>query len=384
MSYSRHIVAPIYGEMIIYTSSFTLKDIHEKKDHRNKDSMESLLHCDEDTRWLISTPPTSDRRRYGHAVLSNNIPNHYKMENCMGNPFYTSREESENAIMVCFKKEVEYMPKSGYVEHLFQPCNYSLLHGRIRAIQWFFKAHHRLSLSLETVFAAANYFDRFVSLKYHCIRWENWTIELISLVCLSIAAKFIEVSIPSLDELQDDLNHSFQPSIFQDMELTVLKALGWRLSCVTAYSYLDLLMHQASLLLQPDLHCVITSRVTDVVLGTLSDFKFSEFRPSTIVLSAIKCSLEEILPSKSNDFFSSITCTLIPEDQMSAITQCHNIMKERPVDPMYNVVDRGCSYFSPSPVNLMTREATERYNFHIDLSVGKVVLFAFKPKEAEE
>ncbi|KAI3958516.1 hypothetical protein MKW92_000605, partial [Papaver armeniacum] len=242
-------------------------------------------------------------------------------------------------------------------------------------------AHHRLNLSLETVFAAANYFDRFVSLTYHCIKWENWTIELISLVCLSIAAKFIEVSIPSLDELQDDLNHSFQPSIFQDMELTVLKALGWRLSCVTAYSYLDLLMHQASLLLQPDLHCVITSRVTDVVLGTLSDFKFSEFRPSTIVLSAIKCSLEEILPSKSNDFFSSITCTLIPEDQMSAITQCHNIMKESPVDPMYNVVDRGCSYFPPSPVIVMTREAIDRYNCHVDLSVVKVYCSVSNPKK---
>ncbi|KAI3875842.1 hypothetical protein MKX03_023765, partial [Papaver bracteatum] len=120
--------------MIIHTSSVTQKDIHKKKDYRNKDSMESLLHCDEDIRWLISTPPTSDRRRYSHAVLSNNIPSHYK-----SNPFYTSREESENAFMVCFKKEVEYMPKSGYVEHLFLPCNYSLLHGRIRAIQWFFK-----------------------------------------------------------------------------------------------------------------------------------------------------------------------------------------------------------------------------------------------------
>ncbi|OVA17811.1 Cyclin [Macleaya cordata] len=338
---------------------------------------ESSLLCDEEN-WLISTSPSTTHPRH--------YPTTHKMlklaESCMGSSsssssyFYTTREDCWNAFMVCLQKEVDYMPEAGYVndyvEHL-QSSGY--LHARSRAIQWFVKCHRRLNLSVETVFSAANYFDRFVSINHCNNKWEHWTIELLSVVCLSIAAKFIgEVSIPSLHQLHqmedDDLDNSFQPYTIQQMELRVLKALGWRLSCVTAYSYLELLMHQLDSL-QPDLHLTITSRVTELLLGTLSDLKFTEFRPSTIAVSALRCCLEEILPSKSNAYLSDLT-SLIPQDQMSEIVNCHKIMEERVADPlMYTIIACGCSYFPSSPVTVMTMEAIDIYTFHVDLSLVK-------------
>ena len=42
-------------------------------------------------------------------------------------------------------------------------------------------------------------------------------------------------------QMEEVTSHSFRASTIRDMELTLLKALQWRLSCVTPYSYLDLL-----------------------------------------------------------------------------------------------------------------------------------------------
>jgi hypothetical protein len=35
----------------------------------------------------------------------------------------------------------------------------------------------------------------------------------------------------------EELGHTFKPTTIQEMELMVLKALDWRLSCVTAFSF---------------------------------------------------------------------------------------------------------------------------------------------------
>lgn len=40
----------------------------------------------------------------------------------------------------------------------------------------------------------------------------------------------------------EEMEHRFQASTTQDMELMILKALDWRLSCVTPFSYVDLLL----------------------------------------------------------------------------------------------------------------------------------------------
>lgn len=41
----------------------------------------------------------------------------------------------------------------------------------------------------------------------------------------------------------EELEHRYQSSTIKRMELAVLKALKWRLVCITPYSYVDLLIH---------------------------------------------------------------------------------------------------------------------------------------------
>lgn len=68
----------------------------------------------------------------------------------------------------------------------------------------------------------------------------------------------------------EDLDHSFESSMIQRMELTLLKALGWRLSSITAYSYVELLMSNFVDTLNSYLIGELTTRVTELLLGTLS------------------------------------------------------------------------------------------------------------------
>jgi hypothetical protein len=67
----------------------------------------------------------------------------------------------------------------------------------------------------------------------------------------------------------EDLGHSFESTTIQWMELTLLKALEWRLGSTTAYSYIELLMYSIDSL-KPHLHEEITTRVTDLLLGAIS------------------------------------------------------------------------------------------------------------------
>lgn len=67
----------------------------------------------------------------------------------------------------------------------------------------------------------------------------------------------------------EDLEHSFESSTIQRMELTLLQALGWRLRSTTPYTFAELLLWSIDSL-QPHLHQELITRVTDLLLHSLS------------------------------------------------------------------------------------------------------------------
>ncbi|XP_004305190.1 PREDICTED: putative cyclin-D7-1-like [Fragaria vesca subsp. vesca] len=153
-----------------------------------------------------------------------------------------SKRDYDESFTICLEKEMSYMPQPNYVENL---CSNNLVIARFKSIQWFVKSGSRLNLSLGTVFYAANYLDRFISMNN---AWKYWMVELLSIACLSIASKFNDTCSPTLLEIQmEDLDYSFDSSTIQRMEMMVLEALGWRLASTTAYSYLELMLSLAEL-----------------------------------------------------------------------------------------------------------------------------------------
>ncbi|TYI87563.1 hypothetical protein E1A91_D04G143700v1 [Gossypium mustelinum] len=324
-------------------------------------AMENLL-CDEV--WLSSpgTPDLSHEsehyiwKGYGYADL-----------------FYTTKEDSEQALVICLKKEFSYMPEAGYLDYL-QSKN--LVFARFRAVQWLIKTCTRLNLSIGTVFNAVNYLDRFLSMS-QCHGWKHWMMELLSVACLSIAAKFNETSLPSLDELQmEDLEHCFQPSTIQQMELMVLQALKWRLGSTTSYSYIELITSNYICDISYNLHKELINQVNRTLVKAILDFELVPYPPSVVAVSALWCSLEELVPSSYNAHLTRIL-KLINQDHEDDVMECRRIMKAWLVHPFYNmkVSEQYSHYYPPSPVTVLLTDRIDMINdCQVDLSVFKMPL----------
>lgn len=71
-------------------------------------------------------------------------------------------------------------------------------------------------------------------------RPNGWPFQLLSVVCLSLAAKMEESDVPLLVDLQlFEPRFVFEPKTVQRMELRVMTILQWRLRSVTPFDYLD-------------------------------------------------------------------------------------------------------------------------------------------------
>ncbi|VAH92393.1 putative cyclin-D7-1 [Triticum dicoccoides] len=220
--------------------------------------------------------------------------------------------------------------------------------ARAKAVHYIIYAFSRLGLAAATAFNAANYLDRFLSINCH-LSWEVWMVELVSVACLSVACKLDEVTIPSLHDLQMEevTSHSFRASTIRDMELTLLKALQWRLSCVTPYSYLDLLP-------LPTTAAANRSRCIRLLLRSLSEPSFLRFDASVVAAAALRC--VALLQDHAHLIIPPL-CRLGDESD-----ECFKMMKalETSLDHhqyhKYSTADQ----LQGSPISVIAFESTER------------------------
>lgn len=64
-----------------------------------------------------------------------------------------------------------------------------------------------------------------------------WAARLLSIACLSLAAKMEEYRAPNLSEYRSD-GCEFSADSIQRMELLVLSTLDWRMSCISPFDYI--------------------------------------------------------------------------------------------------------------------------------------------------
>jgi len=61
---------------------------------------------------------------------------------------------------------------------------------------------------------------------------------LLSIACLSLAAKMEECNVPGLSEFKLD-DYSFEGKVIQKMELLVLSTLEWKMGIITPFDFLS-------------------------------------------------------------------------------------------------------------------------------------------------
>ena len=80
-----------------------------------------------------------------------------------------------------------------------------------------------------------SYFDRYVSLQRGDIDYC-----LVSIVCVLVASKFLELKVPALSELTSNFTQTkYTRTQLKDAELKLLSCLGWKLHHVTPHAFLE-------------------------------------------------------------------------------------------------------------------------------------------------
>ncbi|CAL9130016.1 unnamed protein product [Musa textilis] len=199
--------------------------------------------------------------------------------------------------------------------------------ARRDAVAWILKARAYHRFRPLTACLAVDYVDRFLS--SHRLPQNGWALQLLSVTCLSLAAKMEETVVPSLLDLQvGDAKFIFDPRTVLRMELLVLAALDWRLRSVTPLSFVDSFAHK----IDP---CGRTARLlvlqaTQVILAAMHEVDFLSHRPPALAAAAMICAADE---TQDRTFVNPATaaswCVGLTEE---GIGNCYRLMRQVAVD----------------------------------------------------
>ncbi|XP_019102604.2 cyclin-D1-1 isoform X2 [Beta vulgaris subsp. vulgaris] len=205
--------------------------------------------------------------------------------------------------------------------------------ARSRSVAWILKVRAFYGFEAVTAYLAVNYLDRFLSC-HHLPLFEmqqtgGWPLQLLSVACLSLAAKMEEPLVPSLLDLQvESAKFVFEPKTIQKMELLVLGVLNWRLRLVTPFTFISFFAYKLDA--TGSYAGLLIARSTNILLSNLHEGSFLEYWPSSIAAAAILCAAIE-MPSLSFvtlEHAESWCDGLCKEE----VEKCYKLMKQYVVD----------------------------------------------------
>uniref|UniRef100_A0A1J3IPA9 Cyclin-D4-1 n=1 Tax=Noccaea caerulescens TaxID=107243 RepID=A0A1J3IPA9_NOCCA len=202
--------------------------------------------------------------------------------------------ESEEIIREMMEKEKQHLPRDDYISRL-RSGDLDLNVKRREALNWIWKACEEHQFGPLCICLSMNYLDRFLSV-YDLPSDKLWTLQLLAVACLSLAAKTEETEVPMLIDLQvGDPQFVFEAKSIQRMELLVLNKLKWRLRAITPCSYIRYFLRKMSKCDQEPSNTMI-SRSLQVIASTNKGIDFLEFRPSEVA-AAVALSVSGELPT---------------------------------------------------------------------------------------
>ncbi|KAJ8461421.1 hypothetical protein OPV22_034347 [Ensete ventricosum] len=186
--------------------------------------------------------------------------------------------QSDELLSLLVEREQEHLPREDYRERL---CSRALDPSiRRDAIDWIWKVHAHYNFGPVSACLSVNYLDRFLS-SYDLPQGKAWMTQLLSVACLSLAAKMEEIEVPlSLDLQVGEAKYIFEGRTIQRMELLVMSTLKWRMQAVTPFSFIDFFLRKFNGCGAPSKLSV--SRSAELILSTIRGIDFLAFRPSVI------------------------------------------------------------------------------------------------------
>uniref|UniRef100_A0A0E0KA81 Cyclin-like domain-containing protein n=2 Tax=Oryza punctata TaxID=4537 RepID=A0A0E0KA81_ORYPU len=153
--------------------------------------------------------------------------------------------------------------------------------ARAGCVGWIVKTNAGFRFSLKTAYVAVTYLDRFLA-RRRVDRGKEWALQLLSVACLSLAAKVEERRAPRLPEFRLD-KYDFDCASILRMELLVLGTLKWQMINETPFSYLSCFTAN----FRHDERKAIVLRAIECIFASIKVMSSVEYQPSTIALAAI-------------------------------------------------------------------------------------------------
>ncbi|XP_074561172.1 cyclin-D3-1-like [Curcuma longa] len=237
-----------------------------------------------------------------------------------GDPFIILPPQSDDYLGVLIQRESDYMPREDYCVRLRS----GVLDSSIRrdAVDWIMKVHDHYNFGPSSAYLSVNYLDRFLS-NYELPKDKVWMTQLLSVACLSLAAKMEETEVPLLLDLQvGEAKYVFEARTIQRMELLVLSTLKWRMQAATPFSFIDFFLHKFSG--GNVLDKVAVSQSIALILSIIRGTDFLAFRSSEIA-SAIS-----LLVLETVDIEKAVAgCSYVSKEK---VIRCYETIKDLKYD----------------------------------------------------
>ncbi|GER30972.1 cyclin family protein [Striga asiatica] len=162
------------------------------------------------------------------------------------------------------------------------------------AVKWILDKRALFGLHFRTASLSLIYFDRFLS-RRSIDKGKLWAVRLLSIACLSLAAKMEENRAPALSDYCVD-EHNFEGKVIQRMELLVLNTLEWKMTSATPFAYLNYFITKFSG--EDFTHEDVENRAVKLILAVIGEINLMEYRPSIIAASAALAACGYHLPEK--------------------------------------------------------------------------------------
>ncbi|CAL9190133.1 unnamed protein product [Musa hybrid cultivar] len=276
----------------------------------------SVLLCPEDGKSILGSDEEEKQEQGLNGEVERRSLCHFSGE---GGDFYGEPLPSEDRIALMVERESHHLPEGDYAGRLRR----GQLDRAVRsdAIDWIQRVHAHYKFGPLSAYLSVNYLDRFLS-AYNLPQGKAWMTQLLSVACLSIAAKVEEVEVPLSLELQvGEAKYVFEARTIQRMELLVLSTLKWRMQAVTPFSFVDYFLYKLSDEKSPD--SLLIYRSMDLILGTIRESDFLEFRPSEIAAAAALSALKE---TQNSGIDKSLTSCIHVDTER--VLRCHQVIQE--------------------------------------------------------
>ncbi|KAJ6808330.1 cyclin-D1-1-like [Iris pallida] len=191
-----------------------------------------------------------------------------------------------------------------------------------------------------TAYLSVDYLDRFLS-SHSLPVGSGWPVQLLSVACVSVAAKMEETQVPLLPDLQVLApRFVFEPRTVRRMELLLMSSLRWRMRPVTPFDFLE---HLADALPPENVGSLLSS-AADIFVRSRRIVDFLGYRPSVTAAAAVIHSAREIadfsasggeLFRRSRDWVSEEIlkgCLQLLEEHMT--DTCKSTWRDKPLSPI--------------------------------------------------